>query len=222
MYPIQKYLLEKMKEQGIRKSELVKRAGYGNISRGCKRFDDLINGRVYNKMLIDNLHLALGVTKEEVDKKLLATKLEITREIEEEKMRQSDFERRSFVLFLFCHTEQNRPSSIWLCAMLKADMLRIRRLPLYINTFPVDMQSAAIKDLIAEILNRNNGEIPLFGKIICFTVKRFYDDIESEREVYDLQGNPIPDPPDEYRQISMGKSMLTWKGRDLQPLLRDL
>jgi hypothetical protein len=45
MYAIQKYVLEKMKEKNLKKGEFVKRLGYSNISKGCRRFDLFLAGR---------------------------------------------------------------------------------------------------------------------------------------------------------------------------------
>jgi len=220
MYTIQKYVLEKMKEKGIRRPEFVHRIGYSNVSKGCRRFDEFINGKDYNRKIIENIYKAFDVAKEEVDDKLRATKLEIQREIEEENARQADFERKSFVPYLYCHTEYKRPSSIWLCAMIQAD--KTRNLPLYFNSLSRKDQNSAVKKLIEEILKRHNGQIPTFGKIICFTVRRDYDDIESERKVYDLKGDVIKKPAEEYRKISIGRATLTLKGKNLLPLLRSL
>ncbi len=222
MYTIQKYVLEKMKEKRISKAEFAKRAGYINISKGCRRFDDFIQGVKYNGIIIDNLHLALEVPEEEVDEILRKTKLEIEREIEENTARQIDFERRGFVPYLYCQTANKRPVQIWLCALMKADHSKEKKLPLYFNSLKNNKQIAAVKELIAEVLNRHNGVIPGWGKIICFTLKRYYDDIESQRRVYDLNGNIIHNPPDEYRRIFSERSSLNVKGKDLLPILSKL
>ena len=222
MYTIQKYVLEKMKEKGIRRSEFVQRIGYSNVSKGCRRFDEFINGKDYNRKIVENIYMALAVAKEEVDDKLRETKLEIQREIEEENVRQADFERKSFVPYLYCHTEYKRPSSILTCALIQADRFRTRNLPLYFNSLSRKDQNSAVKKLIEEILKRHNGQIPTFGKIICFTVRKDYDDIESERKVYNLKGEVIKNPAEEYRKISIGRATLTLKGKNLLPLLRNL
>ena len=40
-----KQLIEKrLEELGIRRGELVRRMGYSNISKGCRRLDDLCEG----------------------------------------------------------------------------------------------------------------------------------------------------------------------------------
>jgi len=217
MYAIQKFVLDVMIEKRIRKSELVKKLGFKNISKGIRRFDSFIAGEKYNKNFINSLHIALEVPKEQFDLILHETEQLIQKDIDEKKVRQTDFDRRSFVPYLFCHTEYKRPMSIWLCAMTGA--YRTRNLPLYFNSLSELEQLTAIKELIDEILKRHNGQIPNFGDIICFTAKRSYDDTESEREVYDLKGNLISNPLDDFRKISIGKATVSLNGKDMTNFL---
>jgi len=83
-----------------------------------------------------------------------------------------------------------------------------------------DKKKNIIKDRIAKTLQKYKGEILSFGKITCFTLKRFYDDEEHEREVYNLKGDLIPDPPADCREIYIGRARLTVKGRDITRLVQ--
>ncbi len=211
MYAIQEYVIGTMREKGLKRSEVVQRLGYTNVAKGCRRLDQLLHNLEYNSTIMNNLHVALGVTRQEVEAKLAET----AREIEQERLQEEERERRVFVPYLFCQTERRIPSPIFVCAILNAVSMKYVYLPPDYNRRSDSEQEEIRRALIAGRLQKNDGKIPSFGKITCFTLRRFYDDTEEEREVYDLEGNLMPRPPEGTRKITRGNATLTVKGKDI-------
>ena len=217
MYAIQEFVLHIMNEKGIRKSELAKRLGYKNIAKGCRRIDEFLVNLELHVNVIDNLTEALDVPET-----VLREKIEETfQELESERLRQEEIDRMNFIPFLFCHTRLRVPSQIVICGMIGADRMRFINLPQEFNTLPELEQDDILRKLIEEKLHKYNACIPTFGRITCFTLKRFYDEEERFREVYDLSGNRIPCPPDEWKKVYEGRAEVFLKGREIGSLLRE-
>ena len=215
MYAIQKYVIRTMREKRLKRSEVVRRLGYTNVAKGCRRLDQLLQNLEYNDTLIKNLHVALDVPRHQVDEKLAETASELEEERRLEEAREEERERRVFVPYLFCQTERRIPSPIFVCAILNAVSMKYIYLPPDYNQRSASEQEEIRKALVAEKLQKNDGRIPSFGKITCFTLKRFYDDSKEEREVFDLEGNLMIHPPEGTRKITRGNATLTVKGKDI-------
>lgn len=211
MYAIQKYVIKTMREKQLKRSEVVRRLGYTNVAKGCRRLDQLLQNLEYNDTIIKNLHVALDVPRQQVDEKLAET----ASELEEERRREEERERRVFIPYLFCQTERRIPSPIFVCAILNAVSMKYVYLPPDYNQRSDREQEEIRVALVAEKLQKNDGRIPSFGKITCFTLKRFYDDSEEEREVFDLEGNLMIHPPEGTRKITRGNATLTHRGKDI-------
>mgnify|MGYP001503075230 CR=1 FL=1 len=113
MYAIQKFVIQKMNERKLKRSDVAKRCGYTNISKGCRRLDEFLKQLELNPKIINNLHHALDVSESEIQEKLNETWQEIDSE-----------RRKSFVPYIFCQTELNRPSQIFVCAIIGAAQMR--------------------------------------------------------------------------------------------------
>lgn len=220
MYSIQKYVKSKMKEKSIKKSDLVKRAGYSNISRGCKRFDSFMKGESYPDIIMKNLAASLEVPEEELNKVIAESKMEMERDIERNRSRQNDMDRRNFSPYLYCHTERRIPSPIFVCAILGADRMKKIKLPEYFLILSEEERDAERRELIKETMMRYDGIIPGFGSILCFTERLSFDDEENERRVYNLKGDLIENPPPEFKKIHEGKAVIEHKGNNLAKILR--
>ena len=207
MYAIQEYVIKTMREKGLKRSEVVQRLGYTNVAKACRRLDQLLQDLDYNRTIMNNLHVGLGVPRHRVQEKLEET----ARELEQERLQEEERERRAFVPYLFCQTERRIPSPIFVCAILNAERMKFIYLPPDYNQRSAGQQEEIRRALIAARQRNNDGRIPSFGKITCFTLRRFYDDVEEEREVFDLEGNPVTHPPEGTRKITRGNATLTAK-----------
>jgi len=215
MYSIQKYVKSKMKEKGIKKSELVKRTGYSNISKGCRRFNSFMEGESYPEILMKNLASSLDIPEEELNEVIEKSKIEMQEDMERKRERQNDIDRRNFIPYLYCHTERKIPSPIFVCAILGGDRMKKIKLPEYFTILSDEEKDAQKRELINKIMKRYEGKIPGFGSILCFTEKLIFDDEEDERRVYNLKGDLIESPPPEYKKIHEGRATLEHKGKDL-------
>lgn len=218
MYEIEKYILEAMKARGLKKSDLVKRMGYKNVAKGIRHLDAFMECKNFNRFIRENLAGALGVPEGEVREVMERTR----RELKLEREKQRDIERQNFTPFLFCHTEKRIPSPIFVAALAGSNRMKIIQLPENYNDLPEGEQENIRKTLIIDRMQHYKGTIPAFGAITGFTLKRFFDDDEDGREVYDIQGNPIPNPPPELKKIHKGKATLTLKGRNITPFLQEI
>lgn len=216
MYAIQKFVKSEMTKKRIAKSEFLKSCGYKNIPKGCRRLESFLKGETYPDMIMNNLSTALDVTEDEVKESIRKSKIEIQHELDKEKVSKI----KEFEPFLFCHTTSRRPSPIFVCALLGSDRMKEVILPIGFTDLTEDERTTKRREIIAETLKDYNGMIPAFGKIVCFTEKLSFDDEKNDRLVFDLNGDLMENPPDEYKEIYRGRVGLTIKGRDITGLLK--
>lgn len=60
-YPIERLIVAAMKENNIKKSELVKAIGYLNINKGIRKLDSCITGRGIHKNFLADLARVLEI-----------------------------------------------------------------------------------------------------------------------------------------------------------------
>ena len=216
MYAIQKLFINNTKQKNIKKSEIAKKLGYKNIAKGCRRIDEFVKSLDASKFttIVEKMPEMLGISHELVEEKLKETADELYRE----RIERENEERKNFVPYLYCQTERSYPSPIFVCAFMGAIQMRYLHLPCNYNDLSPKDQECVRNKIIYRQLERFNGCIPSFGKITCFTMRRFYDDVESEREVYDLGGELIDDCGDEFKIIKEGKATLRVGGQDITRL----
>ena len=213
MYAIQKLFVDIMKEKKIKKSEIAKKLGYKNISKGCRRIDEFLKSLDASAfdIIIEKMPGLFNISCELVEEKLKETAGELDRE----RLLREEEERKNFVPYLYCQTERSRPSPIFVCVFTGAIGRRYLHLPSNYNDLSTCDQENFRKELINWIVEKRGGTIPSFGKITCFTLRRYYDDEESEREVYDLEGELIEGCGDEFKVIIKGKASLRVGGQDI-------
>jgi hypothetical protein len=93
--------------------------------------------------------------------------------------------------------------------------MRCRKLPLNFNDLTPEKQNRIRTEIIRETLSRDDGKIPTFGKILCFTERLYFDDNITERKVYNLKGTLLKNPDSELQKINEGGASLTVKGQDI-------
>jgi len=220
MYPVQEFVVKMMKAGAMKKVDLVRAMGYRNIAKGIRRLDSFLEGRDLPRQIIDNLHTALGVPEEEIISRLTETRDIIQKGVDEELRMQDESARKRFVPYLFCATKRKVPGRIFMCAITGASCSRYAYLHYHYEKLSPEEQAMNRMEVIAFKLQQHEGSIPPFGKITHFVLKRTYDDIESRREVYNLEGNMITNPSAEMQEIHRGRAELTHKGKNLLPLFR--
>src|SRR6266571_2641377 len=113
--PLKTLIENRSRDLGLSRQDIVQRAGYRNIAKGCRRLDELLTGDVHAaRGLIDRLPAALDVPAEAVHEALAETARQ-QREVEDAHYRAA-FQPRGFII-----TEHTVPTSITMAAFVGAD-----------------------------------------------------------------------------------------------------
>jgi len=193
-----KTLVEKRsRELGLSRQDVVRRAGYVNLSKGYRRLDALLAGDLHTtRGLIDRLAVALDVPVEVVTEAVEATQREIWAQ-------QDAAWRASFRPHAVILTEHERPTSITMAAFSSADrQLRVEFEP-----------GTASISYLAQTLRaaRQRSPINFYGKAVGFIINYAPDNAIR----YDLNGNPLDVLSSAYRPEELTISI---RGR---PVSRD-
>ncbi len=115
MSPIKTLVQNRCRELGLSRKDIVRRAGYVNLAKGHRRFDELLAGDVNAaRGLIDRLPTALNLPAETIGVAISATARQ-QREAEDAAYRAA-FKPRGFII-----TEHTVPTSITMAAFVGAD-----------------------------------------------------------------------------------------------------
>jgi hypothetical protein len=163
MYPIQQLVKAEMIERGLSRMDIVKALGYKNPGKGSRVFDNFMSGKDYSRYLLEHLPAALGITSVEIQDRLRDTFSEIS---EEKRIH----ERAVFDPFLFVRTENKRPGQITVCAMGGFDKLKRIQLDKKFMTCRARHKDKIIRSAIGHAVEKYNGVIPTFGKIMDFVL----------------------------------------------------
>ena len=113
--PIKTLIENRSRDLGLSRQDIVQRAGYRNLAKGCRRLDELLTGDVHAaRGLIDRLPAALDVPAEAVHQAVAETARQ-QREAEDAAYRAA-FKPRGFII-----TEHTVPTSITMAAFVGAD-----------------------------------------------------------------------------------------------------
>ncbi len=113
--PIQLLIEDRIRVLGLRRQDVARRAGYTNLSKGCRRLDELLAGDLHTtRGLIDRLPAALDVPAETVNEAVAETKRQ--RWAAEDAAWRAAFKPHGIIL-----TEHERPTSITMAAISGAD-----------------------------------------------------------------------------------------------------
>ncbi len=118
-FSIARLIRQRMQDLGIARGKLVRRMGYANLAKGCRRIDQIYGGRVE---FAENLRVELAEWLE-VEVNVIDESIEVTRaelnEAEDQAYR-ATFKPHAVIL-----TEQNAPSQITFYAMTGGSRHRI-------------------------------------------------------------------------------------------------
>jgi len=197
MSPITALIEDRCRALGLTRQDVVRRAGYVNLSKGVRRLDALLAGDLHTtRGLIDRLPVALDVPVEVVTEAVEATKREIW--ARENAAYRAQFRPHAIIL-----TEHERPTSITMAAFSSADReLWVEFEP---GTAPISYLAQTLRAA------RQRSPINFYGKAVGFIIN--YGPDNAIR--YDSNGNPLDVLSSAYRPEELTISI---RGR---PVSRD-
>src|SRR6266487_2549140 len=171
--PIKTLIENRSRDLGLSRQDIVQRAGYRNIAKGCRRLDELLTGDVHAaRGLIDRLPPALDVPAEAVHQAIAETARQ-QREAEDAAYRAA-FKPRGFII-----TEHTVPTSITMAAFVGADQ------SLWVDFEPGSTAITYLEQTLRAAKQRS--PIPFFGNAIGVIIN--YSPDEALR--FDMQGIPF-------------------------------
>jgi hypothetical protein len=178
--PIVTLIETRSRTLGLPPIELVRRAGYKNISKGLRRLDSLREGRLDgNAALIQALPNALQISREVVGSAVEETRRQ-KKEAEEAAWR-AEFKPHAII-----STERDIPHPIFVAGIL--GVTNLLRIDFNLAEAPVTFIGQALVGLNKKFSRWNsNGIIPAFGKATGFVINYAPD----QATEYDLTGKPI-------------------------------
>ena len=168
---LRRLIKERMAELGVRRSEFARRMGYSNISKGCRRIDQMIDGDLHVAVpLRTMLATGLAVEVEAVDQAIETTEAQLHAASSQAYC--ADFEPHAIVL-----CENDVPSPIFVYVLAGSASL---------HTIP--MPAGASPDSFAErALERLPDYIPGLGRTTGFVVNYAPDSAVE----FDERGNAV-------------------------------
>jgi len=168
------------------RSDLLRRAGYKNITKGLRRLHELVAGElVKTRDLIRALPAALGVPPEVVDQAIEETRRRIA-EVQEatEQAREAAW-RAAFKPHAIIVTERTVPQPFFVAAFIGVE--RLLRIDFDLALAPVNYTNQALTDLRRRLTEFKSEALPAFGcptgVIVNYTPDRAVR--------FDLNGDPV-------------------------------
>ncbi len=216
LLPIKTLISNRCDELGLRASELVRRCGYKNISKGLRRLESVQQGCFKgNEALIQALPTALEVAADVVREAVESTQRQI-HEANEAAWRAA-FRPHAIIL-----TEKQRPEQIFIAAIIGVErLLRVNLDPTEGEVTYIDQALKGIRQKLArwnskvDVSSVGLGDLPLpcFGRPVGVIVN--YTPDRALR--FDLSGQPIEAFDHAHR---IGEAQFFLKGMS-RPLSRD-
>ncbi len=206
MYPIKKFVNDRIKELGISKNEVVRRTGYTNLTKGLRRLEQFLINTDTAGLVAPSLHKALEIPFCELEAKVSETRKIIAEEYEESLRQREIVEREAYAPHLALFMEYVVPTQICICGFMGGDRNRFVFFSKNFNELPTKEQGLLIQEKVNFAMNRfeQKGTVRFFGKIQWFVLSRYYDESQQDRTVYDLEAKLIPDATYEQRVIRNG------------------
>jgi hypothetical protein len=181
VFPIKLLIEDRRRLLGLTRRDVVRRAGYRNVSKGLRRLDELLAGEWRKaRGLIDRLPAALGMPAETVNEAVSETDRQM-RAAEDAAWRAA-FKPHAIIL-----TEHTRPTQITFAAICGADR------KLRIEFEPGSNRISYIRQALDQV--RRRSPIEFYGRAIGVIVNYSPDDAVR----FDLTGNALEVLPAAYR-----------------------
>lgn len=176
MYEISKLINQVISGNKEIKREIVLKLGYKNLDKGYNQLFHLTETGKSPEPMKKMLPTALGL-----DPKIIKDAFEITirqkqEELELDKRRQEEYERRTFKPHLWIEHELSRPKSITMVVFTGVDNYKVVRLPENINKLDWETQMKVVSDSIRWHQQHKGTEDTMFGKVTGYVYRQTYDD----------------------------------------------
>ncbi len=213
MYPIEELIQNRMKELGLTRSEVARRVGYKNLSKGVRKLQEYMVDGVPSGLYDNDFWQAI-----EVDRNLYQDTLQRTwdlmeQEEQEHARRLEELMQKNYTPHLYVVTERWRPSNLTICAFLGLHRYKKEPLPQNFNSLTEKGRGEAIQQAIRSSLSHYHGTIPLYGNIRGFLLHTVFGIHYKNCPALDLEGRPVDDPSlydERYIDDGTGKPVITY------------
>ena len=168
-YPIGRLIVAAMKENNIKKSELVKAIGYLNINKGIRKLDACITGEEIHKKLLFNVGRVLEIDDQTLNEAIKKT-------LEEIKHKQEKQERLHFKPHIYIKHSESTPRSITTVCFIGVSYFKHIELPSNIHILSEEKQIEIVSKIINKHYQIEEGKIQMFGHITGYIYRKTYDD----------------------------------------------
>jgi hypothetical protein len=206
--PLTSFIVSRCRELGFRKVDLIVRAGYKNRAKGLRRLDALLDGNLdAPQEMMSSLPRALSISELEFHLVVEQTRLLLEEEKQKAIAAAEAHWRATFIPHAIIVTEQDRPSSIWLAAVLGVS--RILRID-FDGSDPSNFVDQALEGAARRPIEFSSDpdaqRLPAFGRPRGVIVN--YSPVYAVR--YDLEGEMLESMPRAHR---LGEARLFMDGR---------
>jgi hypothetical protein len=169
-FPISRFILERARDLGLTRMNLIRRFGYRDLGKGHRALSELLTTGMVPPLAAKHLANALEVDQGIVDAVILATTQQ-QHDIERAAvLAQDKIYRAAFRPHLQVQTERQVPSPIWLAAIMGVARLRIVPLPKDAFGASGHLRTEIVKDMIVEHYRRQDGQIAGFAAITGYVL----------------------------------------------------
>lgn len=211
--PIGKYILERIKTSGLRRSQVARKMGFTNITKCLKKLDATIDTGRADKDFLSKIMLGLDITIPQINEQIKLMNLYLNKK-EQEAIEE---ERRNFRPYLMSFCDRIIPSPIF--AGLMVLPLRIRYYDKECLELPYIDLLAFIGSQIKEHYEIREHGVPTFGAIIGYCFRRGFDDTRKDILFFNTDGTLTEDRFKEHFQLGAG-SLTLKNGKDILPLFQ--
>jgi hypothetical protein len=193
-YSIGRLIIGRAGQLALTRSEIVTRLGYRNLSKGHRLLNGALTSGMVPAFIAGNLGAALDVEPDAVRTAMAETEAERRAQAAAQREAEDREYRANFRPHLRVETECERPSPIFLVAMLGLSSLRIAPISDAVWTADEIASECIVRAAIADHYQRCGGRLPAFGKIVGYTL---VTEAASHCDLglsYDVEGNAIGAP----------------------------
>ena len=191
-----------MKENNIKKSELVKAIGYQNINKGMRKLDACITGEGIHKKFLVNLARVLEIDDQTLNEAIKKT-------LEEIKRKQEKQERLHFKPHIYIKHSESTPRSITTVCFIGVSYFKHIELPPNIHMLSDEKQIETVTKIINKHYQIEEGKNGMFGHITGYIYRKTYDDSIEFSVTGEVLGRST-------EKIHEGKATLTIGGKTIE------